>query len=271
MSSPLLPLVPCGYSGEHAQVLWLVQSRHLSTRLGPGNQEHMAEFSNDDTRLRVEEEQMRRALGLREPASPPAGPAQIRPAPNGSPRPHRRFIRDGEVPVEVVHHEGGGINQLDAARQANRALATARDQAERQLAEAQTAIRDLETKLAHERLARDEAAQRAAAEREGNEKALHSAREGLDAECAARRVTEEQLAAALKRCTEAERRVEELMRSIQRQESAKPNGAHDHRAEAAERIAVPGRRRGRPRKNPEPESETEFVEWWKPGWKQQFR
>ena len=214
---------------------------------------------------------MRRALGLREPASLPAGPAPIRPAPTGSPRSHRRFVRDGEVPVEVVHHEGAGINQLDAARQAIRSITAARDQAERQLAEAQTIIRDLETKLAHERLAREEAAQRAAAEREEREKALQSARAGLEAESAARHSTEEQLAAALKRCAEADRRAEELGRSVQRRESAKPNGAHATGAEAAGTIAAPDRRRGRPRKTPEPESDADFVEWWKPGWQQRYR
>jgi hypothetical protein len=228
----------------------------------------MAEFSKDDTRLRAEEEQMRRALGLRDPAPSAAGPAPVRPAPNGSSRPHRRFIRDGEVPVEVVHHEGAGTNQLEAARQTIRSLTAARDQAERQLAEAQTTIRDLETKLAHERLARDEAAQRAAAEREESEKALQSARAGLEAESAARRAAEEQLATAVQQCTTAERRADEVQTSTS-------NGAQDRGPDVAEGAAKLARRRGRPRRNPDPESEPEsdadFVEWWKPGWKAQYR
>jgi chromosome segregation ATPase len=50
-----------------------------------------------------------------------------------------------------------GTNQLDVARQAIRSEAAARERAERSLAEAQVLIRDLQTKLAHERLAKDEA------------------------------------------------------------------------------------------------------------------
>jgi hypothetical protein len=45
-----------------------------------------------------------------------------------------------------------GTNQLDAARRAFRAEAMARERAERSLEETQVTIRDLQTKLAHERL-----------------------------------------------------------------------------------------------------------------------
>ena len=76
------------------------------------------------------------------------------------------------MPVEVVHHEGAGNNQLEAARQAIRTLTAARDQAERQLADAQATMRDLQTKLAHERIAREEAVQRSAVEGEDTERAL---------------------------------------------------------------------------------------------------
>jgi hypothetical protein len=229
----------------------------------------MTEFSNDDMRLRVEEEQMRRALGLRDPALSPPVPAPARPAPNGSQRPHRRFVRDGEVPVEVVHHEGAGTNQLETARQTIRTLTAARDQAERLLAEAQGAIRDLETKLAHERLARDEAAHRAAAERGDSEKALQSAQAELDAERAARRAVEQQLASALERCVAEERRAAAAGQGAPARESAKRNAAQARGGEMAEGTAKPSRRRGRPPKTSEPEPD--FVEWWKPGWRERFR
>jgi hypothetical protein len=225
----------------------------------------MTEYSSDDTRLRAEEEQMRRALGLREQASTPIAPVPVRSPSNGSPRPHRRFIRDGEVAVEVVHHEGLGINQLEAARQTIRALTVAREQSERQLSEAQTTIRDLQTKLAHERLARDEAARHAAAEKEAAGEILQSARADLEAERAARRLAEQQLADVLARSAEAEVRAEQA-----RLGPNEPQNTQRVASNVAGSTATPGRR-GRPRKQPEPRSEEDFVEWWKPGWKEQYR
>jgi hypothetical protein len=232
----------------------------------------MTESSNDDSRLRAAEEQMRRALGLRDSAPASQAPPAARPIqnPNGVQRPHRRFVRDGEVPVEVVHHEGAGSNQLEAARQAVRTLTTAREQAERQLAEAQAIIRDLQTKLAHERMARDEAVQRAAVEGDDTEKALQLARADLDAERAARRATEERLAAALQRCAAAERRAEELTRPALALETAELDAEREN-VEAPARTEKPARRRGRPPKAKAPEPDPEFVEWWKPGWQEQFR
>jgi|SRR4051812_2553545 len=232
----------------------------------------MTESSNDDSRLRAAEEQMRRALGLRDSAPASQAPPAARPIqnPNGVPRPHRRFVRDGEVPVEVVHHEGAGSNQLEAARQAVRTLTTAREQAERQLAEAQAIIRDLQTKLAHERMARDEAVQRAAVEGDDTEKALQLARADLDAERAARHATEERLAAALLRCAAAERRAEELTRPALALETAELDAEREN-VEAPARTEKPARRRGRPPKAKAPEPDPEFVEWWKPGWQEQFR
>src|ERR1700719_2547288 len=114
----------------------------------------MTDSPSDDARLRATETQMRHALGLH-------GHAPKRSTTGGS-QPHRhRFVRDGEVPVTVIrrdHQPDGehGANQLDAARQAIRSEA-AKERAERQLAEAQAMIRDLQTKLGHERLAKAEA------------------------------------------------------------------------------------------------------------------
>jgi hypothetical protein len=83
----------------------------------------MSDSSIDELRLRATEEQMRRALGLRENSS--SAPQNAPPAtPPGSPHSYRRrFVRDGEVPVTVVHRDhddGAGINRIDAARQALR-------------------------------------------------------------------------------------------------------------------------------------------------------
>lgn len=233
----------------------------------------MTEFSNDDSRLRAAEEQMRRALGLRDPTPAPPAPVAARPVQNpvGSHRTHRRFVREGEVPVEVVHHESAGTNQLEAARQTIRTLTTVREQTERQLAEAQATIRDLQTKLAHERIARDEAVQRATTEGDDIEKTLQSVRAELEAERSARYATEEKLAAALERCSEAEQRAEQAKLSTLDPEPIRSRGAEREGSEVAERIVKPGRRRGRPPKAIVAEPESDFVEWWKPGWQDQFR
>jgi hypothetical protein len=145
----------------------------------------MTDHSPDDARLRATEAQMRHALGLQGDVSPQSSNS-------GSHPPQRRhFVRDGEVPVTVVnrdHRPGGapGSNQLDAARQAIRSQAAARERAERLLEEAQAAIRDLQTKLAHERLAKDDAARRAESERQANQQALQTVQDELATERAAR-------------------------------------------------------------------------------------
>jgi chromosome segregation ATPase len=117
---------------------------------------------------------MRRALGL-QPTSPQPGAVAPPSAPGGPHRPARRFVRDGEVAVSMVRHDAAaGTNQLEAARQVVQSQTTAREQAERRLAEAQEIIRELQTQLAHERLARDEAGQRADAEKQAAGQALAS-------------------------------------------------------------------------------------------------
>jgi hypothetical protein len=112
----------------------------------------------EDVRLRATEAQMRHALGLR--GNSPARSTADHPmtSTSGSQPPRRRFVRDGEVQVTVIrrdHQQDSepGTNQLDAAQQAIRSEAMARERAERALEEAQVTIRDLQTKLAHERLA----------------------------------------------------------------------------------------------------------------------
>jgi hypothetical protein len=115
----------------------------------------MTDSPPHDARLRATETQMRHALGLRA-STPP------RSSTSGSQPQRHRFVRDGEVPVTVLrrdHQPDGehGANQLDAARQAIRSEAAAKERAERLLEEAQATIRDLQTKLGHERLAKDEA------------------------------------------------------------------------------------------------------------------
>src|SRR3954469_18388610 len=107
------------------------------------------------------EERMRRALGLRGPSSTSPDPSPHTSVPNGPQPNRRRFVRDGEVPVTVIRRdngqdEGAGSNQLDTVRQNLQDQTEARVRAERLLTQAQNTIRDLQTKLAHERLGKDE-------------------------------------------------------------------------------------------------------------------
>ncbi len=206
---------------------------------------------------------MRRALGLGND-----GPTQ--PTPMSSPQTpamglhpqRRRFVRDGEVVVQHKEHSAAGetgTNQLAAARQALREQFAAREDAERALAEVQSANRDLQTKLAHERLARDEAVNRAEAARLAAEQALQAVRDELESE-RARRLQAEEKSAAHERLHESPLQPDLL------------------------EAAPAPRRRGRPPKvrQPEPVTEPEpgptesqdqsdFVEWWVPGWQDRFR
>ena len=220
----------------------------------------MTDHSNDETQ--ATETQMRRALGLQSTAAPP-GDVATTPAPAGPRRPARRFVRDGEVAVSVVHRDAAaGTNRLEATRQALQAQTAGREQAERRLVEAQETIRELQTQLAHARLARDESVQRAVAEKRASEQALAALRAELLTARAGPR--------------EAERQPRLPARPAE-----EPSGA---RAKTGQRVGTgdllegvaptrgaetlaPARRRGRPRKVNQPQP----VEWWKPGWKERLR
>ena len=222
----------------------------------------MTEHSNDETR--ATETRMRRALGLQSTAAPP-GEVAPTPAPAGPRRPARRFARDGEVAVSVVHRDAAaGTNRLEAARQALQAQTAGREQAERRLVEAQATIRELQTQLAHARLARDEAAQRAAAEKQANEQALASLRA--------------ELLTARAGLQEAERQPRLPARRAEAPSGARAKpGQRGVTGDLLEGVAptrgaeplAPARRRGRPRKVEQPQSDV--VEWWKPGWKERLR
>jgi hypothetical protein len=130
---------------------------------------------------------MRRALGLGDQPSLPPGNAPPSPTAIGTHRAARRFIRDGEVPVTVLHRDqddGAAINKLEAARQALREQVAAREHAEQLLHEAQVTIRDLQTKLARERLASEEAVRRV----EGEVETMRQALQTIENELATQRV-----------------------------------------------------------------------------------
>jgi hypothetical protein len=227
----------------------------------------MTDSLPDDARLRATEAQMRRALGLGSDGPTQPAPMASPPTPAIGLHPQRRrFVRDGEVVVQHKEHSAAagetGTNQLAAARQALREQFAAREEVERALAEAQAANRDLQTKLAHERLSRDEAVNRAEAARQTAEQTVQVLREELESERARRLQAEERSAAALERRHESPRQADLLEPDL---------------------VTAP-RRRGRPPKvrppepMPEPMSEpvegqdqSDFVEWWVPGWQDRFR
>jgi hypothetical protein len=265
----------------------------------------MTDSPHDDARLRATEAQMRHALGLR--GNTPSRPTADHPmtSASGSQPQRRRFVRDGEVPVTVIRrgHQpdtAPGTNQLDTARKAIRSEAMARERAERSLEEAQITIRDLQTKLAHERLAKDEAleaAQRAATAEQAVQRTLQAVQAELVAEVLALRNTEEALAEAQEGRLEAEGRLRE---AIAAEHAGRPSrlgvgdmartrrkvlarfdpdaerhasGTTRPRAPAQKKTnepammdggarAIKARRRGRPAKAGE--QEFKIVEWWKP-------
>ena len=220
----------------------------------------MSQTATKELRLRATEEQMRRSLGLRQGSSSPARFS------NSETHQHKRhqFVRDGDVQVEILHgHDGSRVNQADAARQALQAQTAARDEAERLLTEARHTIRDLQTKLGHERLARDEAVERVASAKRKVEQELATAREDLEAERLLRLATAKERDQAILGRQAAEdrlRQAKEVRKIAPRPEAAAP---------AQPPLAAPQpRRRGRPPKVNR--DDTGFVEWWTPGWKDRY-
>ena len=119
----------------------------------------------------------------------------------------RRFAQDGDVPVVVVR--GRRDDNREAAESAVQSEREARGQAERSLAAAQAAIRDLQTKLAHMEMSQAELRQsfdRLGAEKQSLEASLaaeasarHDAEVRLEQETADRQDLERQLRALSKR------------------------------------------------------------------------
>jgi chromosome segregation ATPase len=197
---------------------------------------------------------------------------------------HRRqFVRDGEVPVTVVHHdEAGGTNKLEAVRQTLREQSAAREQAQQQLAEARATIQALETQLAHERIAKEETLRRAEVQRQELEGQLEEER-------ATRQQAEQERDKAIVDRREAEEQLRAMVATQTSQATSnEPQPAERARrvtnADPTDQLSIRGRaisgtpptkdgtaskRRGRPPKVRKTESE--FVEWWKPGWRERLK
>jgi hypothetical protein len=246
----------------------------------------MTDSMSDDARLRATEEQMRRALGLQNTSPTQAIPVSFAPTASASHPQRRRFVRDGEVPVSVIRRDqddGANANKLDATRQALREQIEAREQAEHLLQEAQATIRDLQTKLAHERLARDEAVQRVEREKQVIEQALQKVQDELAIDWDCRQNAEQERDEAVAARQEAEVRSGKMRAAYDAQAApqAPPRPTVDPQTARRPTKTMPTadpsagggkvhpRRRGRPAKFDE--SAAEIVEWWKPGWQKQFR
>jgi hypothetical protein len=202
---------------------------------------------------------MRRALGLDQETSRISQPTHS-PNPSNGQHQRRQFARDGDVPVTMIHSDSGSrLQQLDAARQSLQQQTAAREEAERLLADAHNTIRDLETKLGHERLARDEVTQRINAERLQIEEALTAAQEELAGERALRARAERERDEAFVATQTAEQRLQTTAVKA----SAPPPLPDDQ----------PRRRRGRPPKvvREVAPDDSDIVEWWSPGWQENYR
>jgi hypothetical protein len=204
---------------------------------------------------------MRRALGLQGEASPATKPTASPVIVHPSHPQRRRFVRDGEVPVTLIHRdhsqeENSTVHQLDATRNALREQTTAREQAERSLTEAQSTIKDLQTKLAHERLAKDEVVQRTESERRTLEEALATLREELAAERAER----EKFAAERDQAVFERQELEDQLGQI----------ALERKSNRQPKVTTVKPRQRREMVNAD-QQELEIVEWWVPGWKNRYR
>ena len=214
-----------------------------------------------DARLGAAELQMRRALGLREASA--MSPPTHSPNPSNGPHQRRQFARDGDVPVTHIHSDSGGrLQQLDAVRQALKQQTAAREETERLLGDARNTIRDLETKLGHERLARDEVTQRIEAERQQLEELLTAVQEELATERAMRARAQRERDDAVVATQTAQQRLRQRT-PVNAPAPAPISSSHP-----------PPRRRGRPpkvaRQDVAPD-DSEIVEWWSPGWQEKYR
>ena len=214
---------------------------------------------------------MRRALGVDKQSS--ALPEHHRPpTPSAAHRGHRRFVRDGEVPVVIrsQEHEDGGSNKLDQAQQGLREQIVAREQVEQRFRDALATIEHLQTKLAHEQIARAEALQRAEAAQREIEQTLLTTREELGAERQARQRAEQERDDANAGRREVEERFRAALVAEPTQEPSGVAGKVRRAAEPKNGSATTESRSRRP-KIDETEADTEFVEWWQPGWQDRFR
>jgi hypothetical protein len=205
---------------------------------------------------------MRRALGLsdgrQEAKAITPTPAPIQPDRVGTGGHNRRFGQDGKVPATVLlgrreHGPDAPTNRIQVAESAAAAEHAARVRAERALAEAQTTIRDLQTKLGHATLTQSELQETTKRERDlvtGLHDELQNLTEQLSATDAAREHCET-LAAEVeeKRTIEHDRRLqtELALHEVKTAQESAERLLHELGVSATNRDNPPKRGPGRPR------------------------
>jgi hypothetical protein len=256
------------------------------------------------------ESQMRKALGLL--GEPPRHrpdierndqPPRLGDRSNGGLH-RRRFVQDGDIPVTVLRRDQGhevsayrGVatapaptsSRLQRTEAALAAETAARERAERSLAETQSIVRDLQTKIGHAELAKNEAIEALHRQREtltqlrtegqgweerfrevqeqaqAAERSAHDCQEQLAEERNARKSAEK----ALRIAEVARDAAEQLVRSLSEEIPAParqvaptpretPPVARRARVVSQPEAVAPAARRGRPPEAPEPEP----VKWW---------
>ena len=250
------------------------------------------------------ESQMRKALGLlgessrhRVDADRMEPPARLGDRFNGGVH-RRRFVQDGDIPVTVLRrdqgHEApvhrGAIapatptnSRLQRTEAALTAETASREKAERSLAETQSIVRDLQTKIGHAELAKNEAIDTLRRERDAiiqlrtacngteerlmdalertrvAERALHACHEQLNDERNARKAAEK----AMRMGQSARENAEQLVRGLSDEMPRPPPTEPRHltserktRVIPEPEVAVAARGRRTPEAEPEP------VKWW---------
>jgi hypothetical protein len=278
-------------------------SDRLSRTSDPGSSN--VSGPGDSGPIEEAESQMRRALGLlgeaprhRQDADRIEQPSRMGDRFNGGLH-RRRFVQDGDVPVTVLRRDLGhdvpahrGIaapaaptsSRLQRTEAALAAETAAREKAERSLAETQSIVRDLQTKIGHAELAKNEAIDALHREHESLiqlrgeigardeqlQEALEAARsaERNAHACQDQLVEERQahksLEKALRTAESARESAEQLVRALSEETAPRRRAAapsrRSHVVAEPEVVAVATTRRGR---MPEPvASEPEPVKWW---------
>jgi hypothetical protein len=247
------------------------------------------------------ESQMRKALGLLGESS------RLRLDPERMDQPNRggdrfngglhrrRFVQDGDIPVTVLRRDQGheppahrGVtppapptsSRLQRTEAALAAETSARERAERALAETQAVARDLQTKIGHAELAKNEATDALRREREATaqlradatawedqaqeaqalaraaEHATESYQDQLNTERQARKVAEK----ALRTAESALEAAEQLVRTLSEETPAPRRSEAVRRAPVEPQAIAVAPRKSRAPEAPAPEPEP--VKWW---------